>query len=172
MLITDFADRPSIYIETSVVSYLRPEPASQVIAAARQILTRRWWDSERSNYQLVTSQYVLDEASHGKPALVAKRLDHLQDIPLLSLGGEILIIAEEILARAILPRKAQYDAFHIAVAAYHDIDYLLTWNCTHIANARILPRIEALLDDFDYPVPIICTPEEMVDDETRADWDD
>ena len=171
-LMTEVAEKPSIYIETSIVSYLRPEPANQVVAAARQILTRRWWDSERSNYRLVTSQHVIDEALLGNRALADERLEHLRDIPLLSTGGDVPIIAEEILSRGIVPRKARYDALHIAVAAYHDADYLLTWNCKHIANARILSRIEAVLDDLDYSIPIICTPEEMVDDDTRIDQTD
>lgn len=156
---------PLIYIETSIVSYLRQRASSQVITAARQLLTNRWWDDERSNYDLVTSQYVIDEAADGDPQLTQKRLESLDDIPLLQLGTEIDAIAMEIMTRAILPPKAQVDALHIATAVHHRIDYLLTWNCTHIANARILPRIHGLLSDLNCFIPIICTPEEMVDDE-------
>ncbi len=156
---------PRVYIETSIVSYLRQVPSNQVITAARQLLTRRWWDNERANYQLVTSQYVIDEAADGDSRLAQARLDTLNDIPLLQLGPEIDAIAAEIMSRAILPPKAQVDALHIAAAAHQRIDYLLTWNCTHIANARILPRIHGVLSDLRCFVPIICTPEEMVDDE-------
>jgi len=156
---------PRIYIETSIVSYLRQRASGQVVTAARQLLTRRWWEEERSNYDLVTSQYVLDEAADGDPRLAQDRLDTLADIPLLQLGSEIDAIAEAIVSRTILPAKAQVDALHIAAAAHHRIDYLLTWNCTHIANARILPRILGVLSDLNCFVPIICTPEEMVDDD-------
>ena len=156
---------PRIYIETSIVSYLRQRPSAQIVAAARQILTRRWWDNERSHYDLVTSQYVLDEASYGDPVLSQERLDALANIPLLQLGNEIDAIAMEIMSRAILPSKAQIDSLHIATAAHHRIDYLLTWNCTHIANARILPNIHRVLNDLGCFIPIICTPEEMVDDD-------
>ena len=156
---------PRIYIETSIVSYLRQRASGQVITAARQLLTRRWWEEERSNYELVTSQYVIDEASDGDPQLALERLDTLDDISLLQLGSEIDAIAKEMMTRAILPPKAQVDALHIATAVHHRIDYLLTWYCTHIANARILPRIHGLLSDLNCFIPIICTPEEMVDDD-------
>lgn len=155
----------AIYIETSVVSFLRQRPASHVVAAARQLLTRRWWDLERFKYQLVTSQYVIDEAALGDPELASERLELLRDLPLLALDEEIQTIADEIMRRAILPLKAQVDALHISIAAYHRIDFLLTWNCTHIANARILPRLHAVLRDLGHAMPIICTPEEMVDDD-------
>ena len=156
---------PRVYIETSIVSYLRQRPSAQVVAAARQILTRRWWDNERTNYDLVTSQYVIDEAADGDPHCAQERLDLLGDIPLLQLGNEIDAIAAEIMSRAILPPKAQVDALHIATAAHHRIDYLLTWNCTHIANARILPRIHHALIYLNCSIPIICTPAEMLDDD-------
>ncbi len=156
---------PRVYIETSIVSYLRQRPSAQVVAAARQILTQRWWDNERTNYELLTSQYVIDEAADGDPKLAQARLESLDDIPLLQLGPEIDAVAAEIMSRAILPLKAQVDALHIATAAHHRIDYLLTWNCTHIANARILPRIQRVLADLKCWVPIICTPEEMLDDD-------
>jgi hypothetical protein len=77
----------------------------------------------------------------------------------------VAAIAQEIVSQAILPAHAAVDALHIAVTAYHRIQYLLTWNCTHIANARILPRIRDVLTDLGQPVPIICTPEEMVQDD-------
>ena len=156
---------PRVYIETSIVSYLRQRPSAQVVAAARQILTRRWWDDERTNYDLVTSQYVIDEAADGDPQFAQDRLDLLEEIPLLQLGPEIEVVAAEIMYRAILPAKGQVDALHIATAAHHQIDYPLTWNCTHIANARILPRIQQVLVDLNCWIPIICTPEEMLDDD-------
>jgi predicted nucleic acid-binding protein len=155
----------TLYIETSIVSYLRQRRSSHVVVAARQLLTHQWWDEKRADYELVTSQYVLDEVSGGDPALAADRLRTLDGIPLLPLDAEIGVIAEEIMSRAILPGKALIDALHIAVVAHHRIEYLLTWNCRHIANARILPRIHDVLADLGIPIPIICTPEEMVDDE-------
>ena len=157
---------PTVYIETSIVSYLRRQPSSQVVMAARQLLTHRWWDAERTHYELVTSQYVLDEASAGDRELAAERLRWLDGISLLPLDPEVGTIAEEILSRAILPPRAAVDALHIAAVAHHRIDYLLTWNCKHIANAKTLPRVFGVLTDLGIPIPVICTPEEMLGDDS------
>jgi predicted nucleic acid-binding protein len=135
--------------------------------AARQLLTHQWWNDERGNYELVTSQYVLDEASAGDPVLAAERLESLEGIPLLPLDPQIGVIANEIMSRAILPPRASIDALHIAIVAFHRIQYLLTWNCKHLANAKILPQIYEALTDLRYPIPIICTPEEMVDHDSE-----
>ncbi|MBC8875121.1 MAG: type II toxin-antitoxin system VapC family toxin [Planctomycetes bacterium] len=159
----------TVYIETSIVSYLRQRPSGQVVMAARQLLTHQWWNHERSKYELVVSQYVIDEASAGDPTLAAERLQSLDGIPLLPLDPEIARIADEIMTRAILPPKARADALHIAMVAHHRIQYLLTWNCRHIANATILARIHTLLTDLSIPIPVICTPEEMVNDDTETD---
>src|ERR1700674_3991950 len=105
----------TVYIETSIVSYLRQRPSPQVVMAARQLLTHQWWEYERSNYELVTSQYVLDEASAGDPTLAAERLQSLDGIPLLPLDPQIAVIANEIVARAILPPQAAIDSLHIAM---------------------------------------------------------
>ncbi len=158
----------TVYVETSIVGYLRQRPSAHVVAAARQVLTRQWWEEERGKYELVTSQYVLDEAADGDPTLAAERLAALEGIPLLTLDPAIGGIAMEIVSRAILPPTAVVDALHIAISAHHNIQYLLTWNCKHIANARILPRIHRALADLGVPIPIICTPEEMVGNGTDS----
>jgi hypothetical protein len=158
----------TLYIETTIVSYLRQRPSSQLVMAARQVLTHRWWYKERANYDLVVSQYVIDEASAGDPALAADRLRALDGIPLLPPAPEIPRLADAIMSRAILPAKAQVDALHIAAVAHHRIQYLLTWNCAHIANARILPRIHTLLNELGIPIPTICTPEELLGDDTET----
>lgn len=155
---------PTLYVETSIVSYLRQQPSVRVITAARQLLTHQWWNQERSKYELVTSQYVIDEASDGEPSLAEARLRALKGIPLLPAEAGVQGIADEIMARAILPPKAVFDALHIAITAHHEIDYLLTWNCRHIANGKILSRVHAVLHDLAVPIPVICTPEELVDD--------
>lgn len=155
----------TVYVETSIVSYLRQKQSSQIVTAARQLLTHRWWNEERSLYELVISQYVIDEASAGNPTLAAERIKLLDGIPLLPHAPEIVTIADEILSLGVLPEKAQVDALHIAAVAYHEIQYLLTWNCKHIANAKILPRIHDWLGRQGIPIPIICTPEELLGDE-------
>ena len=137
--------------------------------AARQLLTNKWWDTERTNYELVVSQYVLDEASAGDPTLAVERMQALAGIPLLPNAPEITRIASEIMSRAILPAKAQVDALHIATVADHRIQYLLTWNCKHIANAQILPRIHQVLTDAGVPIPVICTPEELLGNDSEIE---
>jgi hypothetical protein len=158
----------TVYLETSIISYLRQKPSQDVITAARQLLTQRWWDDQRDEYEIVTSQYVLDEASRGDPTLAAERMSALSGIPLLDLPDDIPQLAAEILRRTILPTHAGVDALHIAAAAFHGLDYLLTWNCKHIANAHILPRIRDCLTDLHFSVPVICTPEEMLGDEDQT----
>jgi hypothetical protein len=153
----------TVYIETSVVSYLRHTPTASAPTVSRQLATRQWWDADRQSYSLVTSQYVHDESSAGDGVLAADRLKHLSGISLLTLDPQIDELADEILARAILPPSAALDALHIACAAVHRIDFLLTWNCKHIANPVILPRVFRVIDDFNLPFPVICTPQDMLD---------
>jgi len=160
---------PTVYIETSIVSYLRTRPSSQVIAAARQLMTRRWWDDERQNYELVTSQFVLDEAAKGDTELATNRLESLADIPLLELPDEVATLAHELVSNAILPRKALLDALHICIASFHGIEFLLTWNCTHIANARLLPRVRRFLAQRGHGMSEVCTPEELLDEVNPID---
>ena len=157
----------TVYIETSIVSYLRQKPSTQVITSARQLLTHQWWNDERQNYDLVVSQYVIDEASGGDPKLAAERLESLDGVPLLPDAPEIPQIAQEIMNSGVLPSNAQVDALHIAAVAHHRVQYLLTWNCKHIANAKILPRIHDVLTRMGVPIPIICTPEEMLGNDTE-----
>ncbi|NKC12656.1 MAG: PIN domain-containing protein [Gammaproteobacteria bacterium] len=159
----------TIYIETSIVSYLRQRPSTQIVAAARQLLTHYWWDHERPKYDLVISQYVIDEASAGNPILASERLALLDGIPLLPYTPEITILADQIMSLGVLPEKAQVDALHIATVAHHQIRFLLTWNCKHIANGRILSRIHDLFVKLGISIPIICTPEELLSDDTESD---
>jgi predicted nucleic acid-binding protein len=159
----------TVYIETTIISYLRQKPSRQVVTAARQFLTHRWWSEERFNYDLVVSQYVIDEASGGDPTLAADRLAALDGVPVLPAHAEVPRIAAEIMSLGVLPPKAQVDALHIASVAHHRIQYLLTWNCKHIANAKILPRIYAVFENLGIPIPIICTPEELLGDDTETE---
>ena len=126
----------TVYIETSIVSYLRQKPSTQVVTAARQLLTHQWWDDERQNYDLVISQYVIDEASGGDPTLAAERLESLDGIPLLPDAPEIPQIVSEIMSLGVLPRNAQVDALHVAAVAHHRIQYLLTWNASTSQTPR------------------------------------
>jgi hypothetical protein len=152
----------TVYIETSIVGYLTARSRDAVIFRARQELTRSWWNSRRSNYRLVVSQLVLDEAGAGDDEAAAERLQLLDGIPLLDVGDpRIDTIANELLVAHLLPEKARSDAEHVAIATVHAADYLLTWNCKHIANADTLPKVYRLLTEMGYWPPLIVTPEEF-----------
>ena len=139
--------------------------SSSLVEAARQQLTRRWWDDYRHEFQLVCSQTVIDECTRGEQVMAQKRLELLAGMPLLDLTEEVAGVAEALLAGDIVPAKAADDAVHIAAASVHGIDYLLTWNCRHLANPRIWRRISDCLQRFGFRATVICTPEDLIGDE-------
>lgn len=156
---------PSVFVETSIVSYLRSRQSGDIVTAAKQIQTRRWWDERRTGFDLYASVLILEEASRGDETLAAERLAILADLPLLAIGDEVESIGGALIERAALPKKAKIDALHISTAAFHGVDYLLTWNCKHIANARMRPKINRVLREMGCAVPVICTPDELLGDE-------
>nr|VFJ99526.1 MAG: hypothetical protein BECKLFY1418B_GA0070995_11492 [Candidatus Kentron sp. LFY] len=103
------------------------------------------------------------EVARGDPDAAAERLNALKAIPEIEVTEQAAIIAEKLLLEAPLPGKARVDALHIAVAAIGGMDYLLTWNCTHIANPAFRPKIESVIRSFGYEPPIICTPQELLE---------
>jgi hypothetical protein len=149
-----------VYVETSIVSYLSARTSRDVVLAAHQQLTRQWWRGRRI-YSLFVSQIVLDEAGVGDPRARARRLRALRGIPILTLTDEAIHVADELVRRGALPKKATVDALHIAVAAAHQVVYLLTWNCKHIANATMRGTIETICRSAGLWPPVICTPEEL-----------
>jgi len=155
--------KPRVYLETSVVSYLTARPSRDLVRTAHQQITREWW-ATRDRFDLYVSQYVLDEAAAGDAGAAALRLDALKDVPLLELSEEVTALGRQLLRAAALPAKAEIDALHIAVTAVNGLDYLLTWNCAHIANATMRPKIEAICRAVDIEPPIICTPMELMED--------
>jgi hypothetical protein len=125
------------------------------------VATREWWDKDRRNFECFTSPIVLDEAGRGDPGAAAERLKILADLPLV-LGNEAVdALAALLLARAALPAKARYDAVHLAIAAVSGMNFLLTWNCRHLANATLRGKIERACRDSNVEPPIICTPLEL-----------
>ncbi len=154
----------SVYIETTVVSYLTAWPSQEVIRAAHQQITKEWWQFRRNDFDLFISEFVIVEASAGDTSAVADRLDILTDIPMLEVTSEIEMLAKELVAKRAVPEKAATDAFHISVAAIHNIDYLLSWNCRHIANAEMQEAIRMVCNENGFWFPRICTPEELLGD--------
>jgi predicted nucleic acid-binding protein len=152
-----------VYIETSVVSYLTARPSNNVIKSACQQITRAWWDSGRIAVSSYISPYVIEEASAGDPAAAAERVEALRTILVLPIADEIPHLAEFLLLGGGLPAKARIDALHIACAAFHEIDVLLTWNCTHIANPAQLPVMRGLCAAKGYKLPELVTPFELME---------
>lgn len=150
-----------IYLETSVISYLTARPSKTIIGAAHQQITTAWWE-KRDNYELFISESVLMECSAGDPEAASKRLQIVKNIPLLLINEDALQIAQALLERKIIPVKAAEDGLHIAIATIHRVDYLLTWNCKHIANPEIQRSIAGYLDEIGLYLPFICTPEELL----------
>ena len=158
-----------VYIETSVVSHATAWPSSNPATAVLQDQAKRWMEEQRPLYDVVISQLVIDEASVGDPDAVSRRLEMLDGIPVLAVNPDADTIADEIVSRSMMPTSARIDALHIAAAALAGVQYLLTQNCTHIANAHELPRIYRLLDELGLSGMLICTPIEFLggdDDDT------
>jgi predicted nucleic acid-binding protein len=153
----------SVYIETSVVSYLTARPSNNVIRSACQQITQAWWDSGRAVVSSYISPYVVEEASASDPIAAAERIEALRTISVLPITDEIPQLAEFLLLGGGLPAKARIDALHIACAAYHQIDVLLTWNCTHIANPVQLPVMRGLCAAKGYMLPELVTPFELME---------
>lgn len=153
--------RNRIYVETTIPSYLCARPSNIVTIAGKQEVTRQWWEEQRHRFDLYISQFVIDEAERGDPDLSRLRLACLEGIPLLAVDEGVGLITDAILSSSLIPKKAATDAAHIAVAARHGMDYLVTWNCRHIANAEIISRMTGVLAGSGYSVPVICTPDEL-----------
>ena len=156
--------RETIYIETSVIGYLTARSTKNLIIAANIEITRDWWEFRRNDFILYTSEAVLDEVAKGDTAIASQRLEILREFPLLALNQAVQGLAAQFLIHSNLPPKAKVDAIHIAAATVHGMDYLLTWNCKHIANAQIQGKLAEISLDFSYVLPILCTPNELMGD--------
>jgi len=152
----------SIYVETSIIGYLASRTSSDLVTAGNQTLTRDWWDNHRKHFELLVSEAVIAECGAGDPTAAEERGVFLADLPILEITLECKTLAAEIMKKASLPQKADVDAIHIAVAALNGVDYLLTWNCKHIANPSLRRIIEGVLSDANIQPPVICTPQEMI----------
>ena len=154
---------PTVYIETTIISYLTARPSKDLVQRAHQQLTRKWWRTRRSEFELYVSPLVLQEAAAGDPALARRRLALLAALPVLGPTVDAIDLSRILIERGAIPKKAEVDALHIAIAAVNGIEYLLTWNCTHIANARMRSKIEVVCRAESYEPPVLCTPEELME---------
>jgi len=151
------------YIETSVVSYLTARPSRDMVVAAYQEITREWWRNAPDRFDLVASQLVVAEAGSGDPGAAQVRLKMLEPIPLLDATPKAENLAQTLVDLEAVPRQAAEDAAHIAIAATNGVDFLVTWNFRHIANAAMRARIEQGCRQAGYEPPVICTPNELME---------
>ncbi len=154
---------PTVYIETSVVGYLTSWPQENVTVAGHQNTTRKWWSTAPERFELFVSQLVARECSDGDSNAMQQRLNSLDGIPVLPITPEAEDLADALILGHAVPENQPNDALHIALAAAHGVQYLVSWNFRHIVNAAVRPAIERVCRDAGYDPPIICTPEELLE---------
>lgn len=153
---------PRTYLDTSVISYVTNWPSRDIVTLAHQQITRDWWQGHRDKFDLHVSELVVFEAGRGDATAAQARLDLIHGLPVLQINETARSLAENIFRSTTLPDKAAGDALHIALAAVNGMDFLLTWNCTHIANGVILKIVNQVCQDNGYEPPMVCTPEELM----------
>ena len=153
---------PRLYVETTIPSYLTARRSRDLRLAAHQEVTEEWWNEHRHEYDLYTSAFAREEAAEGNSELAAARLTLLDSVPVLPTTEEVEDLAGKLLEDGLIPAKAATDAFHIAMAAVHGMDFLLTWNCTHIHNLSIIRRVERVCAAPGYACSVICSPDDLL----------
>ncbi|MBX3176254.1 MAG: type II toxin-antitoxin system VapC family toxin [Candidatus Hydrogenedentes bacterium] len=151
-----------MYLETSFLSYLAARPSRDIVVAGHQALTHEWWELHSSRFRVCISGFVLREARRGNPNAARARLERAAGLPLLEIDEETLRLSRRIIESGIISERAEMDAAHVAVAMRHAVEYVLTWNCKHIANAAIQRRLARLATEEGYELPTICTPIELL----------
>ena len=156
--------KPKVYLETTIISYLTARPSRDLVVAANQQVTQDWWQMRHSLFDVFVSEVVIKEASGGDENAARQRLEEIEGIPLLTLTADAAVLAERLVKELPLPEKAITDAVHVAVAATNGMDYLMTWNCRHLANAVLRSKIEDVCREQGYEPPVICTPQELMEE--------
>jgi predicted nucleic acid-binding protein len=153
----------TVYIETTVIGYLTSRPRKDVTVAGHQETTREWWMTAADRFKLHVSQLVVQECSAGDAQAAEERLNTIADLALLPITEDAERLAQALVEGHAIPRSHPEDALHVAVAAVHGIEYLVTWNFRHIANATVRSAIERICREAGYEPPVICTPEELME---------
>ncbi|MBN1103300.1 MAG: type II toxin-antitoxin system VapC family toxin [Deltaproteobacteria bacterium] len=153
-----------MYTETTIVSYLTARASGDPIVAGRQALTREWWENRRKVFDLVVSELVFQEAEAGNPEAAKRRMAFLSAMGSLAITEEAVLLGEALIEEGPIPKEHGEDALHIALCAVNGIDFLLTWNCRHLANAIFRHQIESIVEMRGYQCPVICTPEELMEE--------
>jgi hypothetical protein len=157
--------KPTVYIESSVISFYANRRSKDLIVAAYQKISADWWEKELHKYQPFVSQFVIEEISRGDFRAAKNRMDAIKDFPLLDLPDETFDLAKRYLKEVQIPRKSQLDAFHISAAVINRMDYILSWNFHHIANVFVKEKIKKINNEIGVETPVICTPEELIKNE-------
>jgi len=155
--------KPRVYIETSIPSYLTARQNNDLSAMADQNTTIEWWENRKPEFDIYISEFVVAESSQGDPEAAARRLNAIENIPELNVTEDVRQLARALVVEGPIPKGSEIDAYHIAVAAVNGMNYLLTWNCVHIANATIRPKVEAVCRNHGFEPPVICTPQELME---------
>jgi PIN domain len=162
MLSNTRAGKPTLYLETSVVSYFTAGMTRDVIALARQEITRDWWHRHLDEYEVFISASVLEEVARGDAIAAGKRLEALETFAVLHMSDTVKSVAAQYLKHGIIPEAATYDVFHLAFAAVHKLDILVTWNFKHLANLFVRSQLDKFNRRNGLYTPVICTPEELL----------
>ncbi len=151
----------SVYIESSVISYLIARPSRDIVISARQAITETWWREQRTEYDLYISVLVEQEIGQGDIEAAEMRLNAVKNIKLLATSSEAQVLAEDLVAQDAIPANSEEDALHIGLAAAAGINFLLTWNFKHINNAHTKAAITAVVEAHGFYCPMLCSPEEL-----------
>ncbi len=153
----------SVYIETTVISYLASRPSRDLIVAGHQQITQDWWTSIVPKLDCYVSPYVIQEVGRGDAGRAQERLNAIKTFPVLELNDDVKKVAKIYFEKLSIPEKAEADAFHLALASWHNMDYLVSWNCSHIASAVIIKMVQEINKELEIPTPVICTLEELME---------
>jgi hypothetical protein len=156
--------KPTVYIETTVVSYLAARPSTDAILDARQRATRHFWEDYSDNFELIVSDIVITEIRQGNKMAAQRRIDALSGLTVLGLTPEAVGLALELINAGAVPRESQTDAQHIAVAVVNGIEYLTSWNYKHIVNETKRQHIDQVCRNAGYQPIILCTPAELIEE--------
>lgn len=149
--------RKRVYIETTVPSFYYTERTDPE-AIARMNWTRQWWTKHASAFSLTSSAAVIAELRRGTGVHMQSRVALLRDVTLLPITEEVEHIAQIYINALVMPQDPVGDALHLAIASYHRVDVLLTWNCAHLANANKIDRIRLVNYEIGLPTPLLTTP--------------
>ncbi len=160
----EYSRMKSVYIESSVISYITARPSRDIVTSARQAITIEWWDEYKDSFYIYISELVMEEISSGDFVAAKRRLSVIEKIPMLEATENSKKLAKALIVENAVPESSAEDALHISIAAVQNIDFLLTWNFKHINNANTRDKISKVITQLDYACPVLCSPEELVND--------